>query len=392
TRLASPSAWTFTFLINSNVVRTATAFGGSGPAISSIGIGMLAGGGRGYVKNFSLTATGSAAPAITQQPAGGTFTVSNTLSLTVAVSGTEPFHFQWQKNLTNLLNATNSAFTITNLAPSDAGDYRAIVTNSVGSTTSSVATVTVTAQSTSLLVLTTTFNSGNVQPGTPALSNDLLQTSLASVSPAASGNNFTGAFMRNGTTGTASENTAGLNPANIMNGGTCDFLLNTNAQPNGYDITSVVTYSGWTDDRAGQEHSIWYQVVGSSAFTLLTNVSVSASAGALRVAIGQAQGAIASGVKAIRVVLNQSYFVYRELDVIGTPTVVPPPSLQIARLNGDSVKVWWPASAAGYLLKSASVLNAGASWQFITNAPVLSNAIYQVILPIAATQFLRLEK
>ena len=55
TRPANPGAWTFAFLVNSNVVQAATAFGGSGPAISSVGMGMSAAGGSGYVKHFTLT-------------------------------------------------------------------------------------------------------------------------------------------------------------------------------------------------------------------------------------------------------------------------------------------------------------------------------------------------
>jgi len=67
--------------------------------------------------------------------------------------------------------------------------------------------------------------------------------------------------------------------------------------------------------------------------------------------------------------------------------------LQIVLLGSGSVKVWWPASAADYTLKSTFALGAGGSWQTVTNAPTLSNGSYQVILPIITnTQFLRLQK
>jgi hypothetical protein len=177
-----------------------------------------------------------------------------------------------------------------------------------------------------------------------------------------------------------------------MNSGTNDFILNTNAAPNGYDITSIVTYSGWTDSRAGQDHSLWYQLVGNTGFTQITNVTVAASAGSLRVAVNNSQEVMASGVQTVRVVLNQSYFVYREIVVAGTPTAATLPTLQIGLLGSGSVKVWWSASAAGYTLKSTPALGAGASWQSVTNAPVLTNGSYQVILPITNTQFLRLQK
>ena len=54
TRPAQRADWTFTFLVNSNVVVPATTFRGDGPTISSIGLGMLSGGGSGQVDNFNL--------------------------------------------------------------------------------------------------------------------------------------------------------------------------------------------------------------------------------------------------------------------------------------------------------------------------------------------------
>ena len=217
---------------------------------------------------------------------------------------------------------------------------------------------------------------------------------LVSVNPAAIGNNFTGVYMRNGTTGAAYDGNGGTgpNPANIMNSGTNDFLFDTSVNTAGYDVTSVVTYSGWTDGRAGQDHSLWYQTVGSPNFILFTNVTVPATAGSLRVALNESQGAAVSGVQAIRVILNQSYFVYREIVVTGTPTALLPPALQIDLQNSGFVRVGWPAAATGYILKSTPNLGIGVAWQTVTNAPVQANGGYQIILPIGNTQFLRLQK
>jgi alpha-L-rhamnosidase len=388
----NPNAWTFTFLVNSNVVEPATIFGGNGPAISSVGLGMLSNGGSGYVGNFTLTARGSSAPFILLQPQGGSFVAGATINLAIAAGGTAPFSYQWQKNSKNVANATNATLTITNLSSSDSGNYSVIVNNASGSVASSNAAVTVAA---SILEVTSTFDSGNVFPSIPvSTNNDLLMFNLASVSPAANGNNVTGIYMRNGTTGAANDGNggSGSNPANIMNSGTNDFILNTNEAPNGYDITSIVTYSGWMDSRAGQDHSLWYQLVGNTGFTEITNVTVSASAGSLRVTVNDSQGAMVSGVQAIRVVLNQSYFVYREIVVAGTPTAATLPVLQIVLLGSGSVKLWWPASAAGYTLKATPALGVGASWQTVTNTPTLTNGNYQVILPITNTQFLCLQK
>jgi hypothetical protein len=178
-----------------------------------------------------------------------------------------------------------------------------------------------------------------------------------------------------------------------MANGVYDFILDTNVAPNGFDIASIVTYSGWTDSRAGQDHSFWYQSVGNSSFTKITDVTVAASAGSLRVAVNQSQGPLAAGVQAIRVVLNQNYFVYRELVVVGSATAVSaPPGLHIALQDSGSAKVWWPTLATGYTLKSTPVLGASAAWQSVTNLPVTTNGNYQVVLPILGKQFLRLQK
>ena len=222
------------------------------------------------------------------------------------------------------------------------------------------------------LEIAPSFDPGNVAPAIPCSSTDLLQTALASVSPPANGNNFTGGFMRNGTTGTASEGLGGTgtNPASIMVLGTNDFYLDTSSAPAGYDITSIVTYSGWIDSRAGQDHSLWYQRVGSAGFIPITNVSVAASAGALRVAVSRGHGPIASGVRAIRVILNQTFFVYRELDVLGAPTTpeahVLPCSLEDGRFRVSVTGAMGP----DYLLEASTNL---VNWAhvFTTNPTAL---------------------
>jgi hypothetical protein len=61
----------------------------------------------------------------------------------VAVSGTAPFNYQWTKNGTNLLGATDSALLLTNVTRRDSGLYAVLVTNLAGATPSSNATLVV---------------------------------------------------------------------------------------------------------------------------------------------------------------------------------------------------------------------------------------------------------
>lgn len=61
----------------------------------------------------------------------------------VALSGTGPFSYQWQRGETNLDGQTGSSLSFPAILPADQGSYRVVVTNFSGSATSSVATLTV---------------------------------------------------------------------------------------------------------------------------------------------------------------------------------------------------------------------------------------------------------
>jgi hypothetical protein len=60
------------------------------------------------------------------------------------------------------------------------------------------------------------------------------------------------------------------NPANVTTTGIKDFVLDLAASPLGYDISRIVSFSGWLDARAGQSYSIFFKAVGSSEFTQIT--------------------------------------------------------------------------------------------------------------------------
>ena len=97
----------------------------------------------------TLTLSVSPTPIITSQPQSLTNLAGTTASFVVTASGTPPLGYQWQFNGTNLTDnlriaGSQSAFlSITNLLAADAGNYQVIVTNSAGSVTSSVASLTV---------------------------------------------------------------------------------------------------------------------------------------------------------------------------------------------------------------------------------------------------------
>ncbi len=83
--------------------------------------------------------------AITSQPTPSVSLCSGeTLSLTVAASGTEPFTYQWKKGASNAPGVSNQAtYTRAGAVQSDTGSYSCVITNACGSVTSSASAVTV---------------------------------------------------------------------------------------------------------------------------------------------------------------------------------------------------------------------------------------------------------
>ena len=87
--------------------------------------------------------TGNFPPVINSQPADQLVNAGNNATFTVGAGGVSPLFYRWRFNTTNLVNATNSALTITNAQFTNAGNYTVVVSNSLGVVTSAVAVLTV---------------------------------------------------------------------------------------------------------------------------------------------------------------------------------------------------------------------------------------------------------
>ncbi|MDB6026329.1 MAG: large protein, partial [Verrucomicrobiales bacterium] len=100
--------------------------------------------------NVVLSATLGNPPVITTDPLSQTVDPGTTVNFIVAATGTEPFSYQWRKagsplsNGGNISGATNATLTIGTIGINDAVSYDVVITNFVGSVTSSVATLTLT--------------------------------------------------------------------------------------------------------------------------------------------------------------------------------------------------------------------------------------------------------
>jgi endonuclease/exonuclease/phosphatase family metal-dependent hydrolase len=82
-------------------------------------------------------------PAIAVQPASQAVVEGSNATFAVTATGTEPLHYAWQFNGTNVAGATGSAFVLTNVTPVRAGVYSVTITNLAGITNSEPAILTV---------------------------------------------------------------------------------------------------------------------------------------------------------------------------------------------------------------------------------------------------------
>src|SRR5580692_7589521 len=113
---------------------------------AAIAATMALAGCAGLVSNGSSSGTKVVAPAISAQPANQTVTAGQTATFTVMVSGTSPFTYQWLKNNANISGATAASYTTPATLAADTGaKFDVIVSNSAGSATSAMATLTVNA-------------------------------------------------------------------------------------------------------------------------------------------------------------------------------------------------------------------------------------------------------
>ncbi len=96
----------------------------------------LGGSERCYVDEVVFT-PGTTAPIINTQPLSQSQVPGLNATFSATVIGTPPLLHQWQFNEANIVDATNSTFTITNVQAEHIGSYRVVVTNIAGSVVSS---------------------------------------------------------------------------------------------------------------------------------------------------------------------------------------------------------------------------------------------------------------
>jgi glucuronoarabinoxylan endo-1,4-beta-xylanase len=98
------------------------------------------------ISAVEILPSGSIAPSVTTQPASLSIIPAATATFQVLATGTAPLSYQWQKNGTAISGATSATYTTPPTTLADNGEtFRVVISNLVGSSTSSSATLSVSA-------------------------------------------------------------------------------------------------------------------------------------------------------------------------------------------------------------------------------------------------------
>jgi hypothetical protein len=106
------------------------------------------------VTSNAAVLTVNAPPAFTTQPQSQTVSAGANVTFTAAASGTPTPTYQWKKGGTDIAGQTGATLTLNNVQAADAATYTVVATNSVTSTTSSGAVLTVNASPTAPAITT----------------------------------------------------------------------------------------------------------------------------------------------------------------------------------------------------------------------------------------------
>ena len=121
---------------------------------------------QGSITSAAATVTVQQGPVISGQPAGGSINPGGAITLSVTATGTPAPTYQWKRNGATIDGATSASYAIASATGADAGNYTVVVTNVVGSVTSSTASIVVVSPSMAASSLTPVAAGTGLSPDT----------------------------------------------------------------------------------------------------------------------------------------------------------------------------------------------------------------------------------
>lgn len=120
---------------------------------------------RGSNALYKIIYNETTVPYITQHPVPLTVAEGEQATFSVNSLGSTPFQYQWQKNGTDIPNATDASYSFV-AGPADEGDYRVVISNSAGNATSNSASLTVISNARPTATINSPFDSSLYTAGT----------------------------------------------------------------------------------------------------------------------------------------------------------------------------------------------------------------------------------
>lgn len=325
------------------------------------------------------------APVILTHPLTQSFNAGATITLSVSASGSSPFSYQWYKGTSAIPGATASTYTLTSAQASDAGGYKVVVTNALGTATSNTATLTLNIP----VTITQQPVGANVSSGAPFT----LRVTASGSAPITyqwkkDGTSIPGATTASYTVASATSSHAGsytvvvTNPAGSVTSTAAAIsvgsapAITTHPLTQGFNSGSSVTLTVSATGLAPLSYQ-WYKnnvaISGATSATYTLASAQPSNAGSYKVTVTNAIGSVTSNTAVLT--LNIA------------PTITSQPASLTVRVGSQAILTvvaagtapftyQWKkggtsipgATAATYTITSSTTSNAGTYTVVVTNA------------------------
>lgn len=328
-------------------------------------------------------------PRLVAQPTDTVAFTGETVTLTVVADGSAPLSYQWQLNGQPLAaGGTSNSLVLSNLTVSQGGQYRAVVSNSVGTTNTAPVTLTVLEDVGGL------FNTG-VGPDRQVLADGEIDPHYQLVTNAHDAASHD-AFVEDSTVfpivaGPWVPNTATskwIGPGFDPNGAAGDYAYRTTLVLTGVNPATVRVQGDWATDNIGPDivvNGVSTGVRNDAQFTVLSHFVITSG--------------WQNGTNVIDFVVNNAGTDANpagfKVDNVRVGAIRggggAGPSLT-ATLSGSELTLSWPASASDYALFSTASLSS-PNWTAVTESTTTTGGNKTVKVQVTAgSRFFRLQR